>query len=292
MSNNPTLWDAIVSGGASSSGAWPTSEVPGDYAAEQAALVALATEIDAAIPTISSGATLSQMMLLNGIVSRVFGGRALSSIDPNTYAAVAASIAAQFQEVSPILQNPFVPVVIPAPFVYYLNSSADPVIPNYYQLTPAGSYVAGSQATATAVGTPSATVQFSVGGQPAAWISQSPVGEPFVQEGEWVTDLWASVNQPVSTTNIRLSVYVRTVGGTETHLFDVTGPRCTLSTAQAVSGEGTENQYACNTTDRLVVKAFAVFSGTTVATTATLYYQGNANASHVHTPIVPGPVVS
>jgi len=172
-----------------------------------------------------------------------------------------------------------------SPFTYYLDSSPDPFIANYLQLTPSDSFTPGTQVTATATGTPTATVQFVYSGNPVSWIAQEDFGVPFIQQGEWTNDFYASVNQPVSTTNLKVSFYSRTTGGVETHLFDVLSPRVTLSTPAEVSGEATEITYSVNPTDRLVVKIFGQFTGTTVSTTATLYFQGTTNASHIHSPI-------
>jgi hypothetical protein len=165
------------------------------------------------------------------------------------------------------------------------SATADPVIANYLKLVPEDSYTPSSQATATATGTPTTTTQFAIGGNPVSWISQTAFGVPFIQQGEWTNDFYASVNQPVSTTNLFVSFYARTTGGVETLLFSITGPRVTLSTPVESSGEATEATHAVNTTDRLVVKVFGQFTGTTVSTTATLYFQGLTNASHVHSPI-------
>ena len=294
--NNPALYDAAYTGVVNSNAAWANDSTATDYSVIKAAATAIATQIDSLISTITDGPTLSQLYLMNSAVQSTFANRPPpTSPNPADYSSIAATIVAQFNEFLTGLQDDYVPVPPAAPFVYYLDSSPDGTsIPNYFQLTPVTApYNPSTQQTATASGTPAGSgtvVQFSYLGNPVAWIAQTQIGEPFVQEGEWVGDMYASVNQPVSTTNLRLSVYVRDTSSNETHLFDIASPRVTLSTPGESTGETTQKQYPCNVTDRLVVKAFAVFTGTTVATTATLYFQGTANASHVHTPIVPIPV--
>jgi len=283
--NNPALYDVAFAAIANSVSAWLTDANLADYVGQQNAAAAIAAEIDSLIPTISPGPTLSQLFLIESIVEKTFITRFPVSATPANYSVVAGAIAAQFNQFTTGLQDNYVPIPPASPFVYFLDSSADPVIANYLQLTPSASFTVGPQQTATASGTPSTTVQFSVGGNPVSWIAQAAIGVPFIQQGEWTADLFGSVNQPVSTTNIRLSVYTRTTGGVETHLFDINGPRITLSTPQESSEDSSQNTFTVNTTDRLVVKAFAVLTGTTVATTATLYYQGPNYASHVHTPI-------
>ena len=283
--NNPALYDVAYSAIANSNLAWLTDVNSSDYAGQAAAASAIATEIDSLIATITPGPTLSQLFLMESIVEKTFIGRFPIIDSPNNYLSIAQSIVAQFNEFTLGLQDSYVPIIPVAPFVYYLDSLADPVIPNYLQFTPADSFVETTQATATATGTPTSTVQFSIGGNPVSWIDQTAFGQPFVQQGEWTNDFFAAVNQPVSTTNIKVSFYARTTGGVENHLFDIVSPRVTLSTPGEISGETTQPMYVVNSTDRLVIKVFGQFTGTAVSTTATLYFQGATNASHCHTPI-------
>ena len=282
--NNPALYDVAYSAIANSNAAWTNDAVPADYATMKAAATNIATEVDALIPTIGTGPTLSELLLMESIVKSTFSDRAAVDMPSSFYATIASVIVAQWIEFGTGLQDNYVPVPTPSAFVYYLDSITTS-IPNYLQLTPSTTFNPTTQGTATATGTPSSTVQFSVGGNPVAWVTTVALGVPFIQQGEWSDDLYASVNQPVSTTNVMLSFYSRTTGGVETHLFDITSPRVTSSTPAEASIESTEITYPVDPSDFLVVKAFAVFSGTTVSTTATLYYQGTTNASHVHTPI-------
>lgn len=281
--NNPALYDSAFVAIANSNMAWLTNANPTDYAGQRNAASAIAAAIDALIPTIDPGPTLSQLLLMESIVEKTFITRfPLAGTD---FSSIAESIAAQFNEFTTGLQDPYVPIPPASPFVYYLDSSSDPLIPNYLQLTPESSFTPSTQVTATATGTPTTTTQFVYSGNPVSWIAQQDFGVPFIQQGEWTNDFYASVNQPVSTTNLKVSFYSRTTGGVETHLFDIVSPRVTLSTPQEVSGEATEITYSVNPTDRLVVKVFGQFTGTTVSTTATLYFQGTTAASHIHSPI-------
>lgn len=285
MTNNPALYDAAYSAIANSNAAWTNDAIPSDYATMKDAATNIATEVDALIPTIGTGPTLSELLLMMSIVKSTFNDRYAVDMPSSFYATIASVIVAQWIEFGTGLQDSYVPKPTPSAFVYYLNTLADPSIANYLQLTPSTTFESLTQGTATATGTPTSTVQFSVGGNPVSWIVQDAFGVPFVQQGEWSDDLYASVNQPVSTTNVRLSFYSRSTGGVETHLFDIASPRVTSATAAEASIEATETTYTVDPTDRLVVKAFAVFTGTTVSTTATLYFQGTTNASHIHTPI-------
>jgi len=281
--NNPALYDAAYCAIANSNAIWSNDAIPSDYAKMKDAATNIATEVDALIPTIGTGPTLSELLLMGSIVKSTFNDRYALDMPSSFYASIAAVIVAQWIEFGTGLQNNNVPT--PSPFVYYLNSSSDPSIAHYLQLTPTSTFIVGSQATATATGTPSATVQFSVGGNPVAWIDQLPFGVPYVQQGEWVDDLYTAVSQAASGTNIKVSYYSRTTGGVETHLFDISSPSVTSTTAARSSAQAPQDTYLVNSTDRLVVKPFAVFSGSPIATTATLYFQGPTNASHIHTPV-------
>jgi hypothetical protein len=128
--NNPALYDVVIAGGAASSGAWLTNEEPTSYASERAALIALATEIDLAIPPISSGPSLSQVFLLNSISQNVFGGRNPTSIDPASYAHIASAIAALFQELSAATSNP--PIILAMGHIH--DDGSGPVIQSSYNV--------------------------------------------------------------------------------------------------------------------------------------------------------------
>ena len=282
--NNPALYDAAYCAIANSNAIWSNDAVPTDYASMRDAATNNASEIDALIPTIAPRPTLSEILLMESIVKSTFNDRYALDKSSAFYAAIAAVIVAQWIEFGSGLQDSA--VATPSAFVYFLDSDADGVIANYYQLTPASLYVPSNTASAaTAAGTPNSTVQFAVGGNPVAWIVATAIGGPYVQQGQWVDDLYAAVSQAVSTTNIKLSFYSRTTGGVETHLFDIMSPRVISPTAAVASSEAPETTYPIAPTDRLVVKAFAVFSGAAVAGTATLYFDGLTNASHIHTPI-------
>jgi hypothetical protein len=283
--NNPALYDAAYSAIANSNAAWTNDAVPADYASMKDAATNIAREVDALIPTIGTGPTLSELLLMESIVKSTFNDRCALDMPSSFYAAIAATIVAQWIEFGTGLQDSYVPKPTPSAFVYYLDSLTDPLIAHYLQLTPTTTFVPNTQATATATGTPTSTVQLAVGGNPVAWIVQDAIGVPFIQQGEWSDDLYASVNQPVSTTNLMVSFYSRSTGGVETHLFDITSPRVTSSTPAETSIEATETTYTVSPSDRLVIKVFAVLTGSGVSTTATLYFQGTTNASHIHTPI-------
>jgi hypothetical protein len=103
--NNTALFDAALATIADSNGAWITSPATGSYVAQANAAVAVATEIDAAIPAIVGGATISQRNLLVAITKSVMEGRSPTNTSPTTYAAIATAIGGMFGEYKTRLLN-------------------------------------------------------------------------------------------------------------------------------------------------------------------------------------------
>lgn len=109
--NNPALFDALMAGGCGGTlERWITSSNSNDYGSLVDAVEAFATAVDQAIPTIGGGGpSISQINLLQSISQGIVSGRNLASIDADTFADIAASIAAAFAEAEPRLNN--VPVI-------------------------------------------------------------------------------------------------------------------------------------------------------------------------------------
>jgi hypothetical protein len=109
--NNPALFDALMAGGCGGSlERWITSASSSSYDTLVDAVEAFATAVDAAIPTIGgNGPSISEINVLQSIAQGIIAGRNLVSIDSDTFADIAASIAAVFAEVQPRLNN--VPVI-------------------------------------------------------------------------------------------------------------------------------------------------------------------------------------
>ena len=136
----------------------------------------------------------------------------------------------------------------------------------------------------------SGTVQLGVASVPKSWITTS--GDPnltIIPSGEWVFDTWCSINNNTGTTGYNVSVYAQTTGGVETLLFtasqnplSITSATPTLYTTETIQPE-----FNINATDRLVFKYFATATGAT-SRILTIYYEGTANYTHIHTPIQAG----
>jgi len=103
--NNTALYDAVIAGIALSNGAWASETNASDYAPEANAAVAIATEVDAGIPTIAGGATVSQRLVMQTVTKGCMTGRVAVSMQPADYSAVATGIIAVYTEFVTKLQD-------------------------------------------------------------------------------------------------------------------------------------------------------------------------------------------
>jgi hypothetical protein len=103
--HNKPLYDSTLSAIAAVNGAWLTDPTSADYSSQANVAVAIATEVDALIPIIPTGATLSQRTLLESIVKSVMVGRSPTSLVATDYLTVAQAIAAIFAQFSTKLQD-------------------------------------------------------------------------------------------------------------------------------------------------------------------------------------------
>lgn len=103
--NNTALYDAVIAGIASSNNAWLFDPIAGDYAGEANVAAVIATEVDAQIPVIATGATISQRILLESIAKGVMSGRQPQSLTQAEYSAIADAMAALFVQMNTKLQN-------------------------------------------------------------------------------------------------------------------------------------------------------------------------------------------
>jgi hypothetical protein len=94
MANNEALYDAAIAGATGTQDRWLTSSDSSAYDSLSAAIENLAAAVDAAIPAIEGGPSISEINLLQSIVQAVVSGRSLIGITPDSFAPIAASIAA------------------------------------------------------------------------------------------------------------------------------------------------------------------------------------------------------
>ncbi len=110
-------------------------------------------------------------------------------------------------------------------------------------------------------------------------------GTTLLSDGVWSFQNYASVSADAQTSTIVIRVYKRTTGGVETELFNLTTNEINGSSAALYEKDSVQDDFQVNATDRLVIKYFAqTTSGSDK--TITLYYEGMANYTHVHTPFI------
>lgn len=124
-------------------------------------------------------------------------------------------------------------------------------------------------------------VDFSLG----SFATQSNIpAVTFIPAGVWELECWnsASVN---NSSVIRLDVYIRHAAGNEVLLFASTGATITNATVgvQEVLFVTNTSTYIL-TTDRVIAKLNARKTGG-ANSTVTMYFEGTAHASHLHTPL-------
>lgn len=107
--------------------------------------------------------------------------------------------------------------------------------------------------------------------------------------GMWGFREFAGVNNTGGTSTILVRVYSRTVGGTETLLFQSTSPTLTTTSASLYYWIYTQtNDIALDPTDRIVVKFYGQTTSGAVRSVSH-YYEGSTHASWLSTPM-PGPI--
>jgi hypothetical protein len=102
--NNPSLYDAVIAGATAVNSAWLSDPVSADYLAVVTASDKLAQAVDADIPTLTTGPSLSEINLLLGITVNTLTGRDIRTI--TSFTAIAAAIAALYVEGNTKLKNP------------------------------------------------------------------------------------------------------------------------------------------------------------------------------------------
>ena len=167
--------------------------------------------------------------------------------------------------------------------VYYLTSQAS-AIPNYELLSfsPDNSPLDVESITITST-TPKIDRLFH------SYISTYEVGNTIINGGNWIFNFYGYTSH-INNNNFEIDVYKRDSSGTETLLFTCDTSNL-LQTSQispelnVANVEITNQDFSCNTTDKIVVKIYAK-TDRSVATTITLLHSGTDYASHIHTPII------
>ena len=106
------------------------------------------------------------------------------------------------------------------------------------------------------------------------------LGVTSINAGDWIMSNWGTVSAG-ATCNLQFDIYKRTSGGVETLLFTLTSDTLTTAVLEQDT-ESVEGAFACNLTDRLVLKVSATNSSAT-SRNVSFYYDGTQHYSHLHT---------
>ena len=118
-----------------------------------------------------------------------------------------------------------------------------------------------------------------------SYISDTPIGSTSIDAGLWTFNIYSYVSTVSGSTNLSVSVYKRTAGGTETFLFSQSGPSITDTSVALQSGSFVQPAYSINPTDVLVFK-FSATTTSLVPVTVHLVHSGNTHYSNINTPLI------
>ena len=109
--------------------------------------------------------------------------------------------------------------------------------------------------------------------------------------GTWTFKTYCSVNNTVGTTKIKIKIYKRDSGGTETELFNSTTSSIENTSVTLKTTQSTTSDILLDLTDRIVIKYFASTDSTSNIQ-VNLYHNGSTNYSQILTPLMLGSDVS
>jgi hypothetical protein len=117
----------------------------------------------------------------------------------------------------------------------------------------------------------------------AGFVTQ-PVGVTSINGNVWSFKTFCHVDSATGVSNIVVRVYKRDSVGAETQLFFDQTAEINATTVTQFDIDSVQSSFTVAATDRIVVKYyFKTTSGST--RTATLYFQGTDNYSHINTPV-------
>lgn len=105
-----------------------------------------------------------------------------------------------------------------------------------------------------------------------------------IPAGEWSFDFFLYATPSTGVTYVTLELYKHTSGGTETLLFSVNSPELNNTIVANYVIKTVQQSFACNSTDRLVLKVTAT-TDHNGNVTVSLVHSGTSNYSHVVTPL-------
>jgi hypothetical protein len=121
-----------------------------------------------------------------------------------------------------------------------------------------------------------------------SYIANYEIGSAIVNGGNWLFNLFGYVSH-LNSSRFEIDVFKR-VGTAETLLFtcETTDFLQIAQVSQAlniVNVETTQQDFSCNSTDKIVIKVYGK-TDRTQNTTITLLHSGTEYASHIHTPLI------
>ena len=118
-----------------------------------------------------------------------------------------------------------------------------------------------------------------------SYVSDVELGDAVIDGGIWNFNIYNYVSASSGVTNMTIHVYKRTVGGTETQLFQVALPTITHTSVTLQTLATVQPSFLCNATDKLVFKFYVdTTSGSSI--TVHLVHSGTAHYTYVNTPLV------
>jgi hypothetical protein len=121
-----------------------------------------------------------------------------------------------------------------------------------------------------------------------SYIANADIGAAIINGGNWLFNLFGYVSH-LNSSRFEIDVFKR-VGTAETLLFtcETTDFSQIAQVSQAlniVNVETTQQDFSCNSTDKIVIKVYGK-TDRTQNTTITLLHSGTEYASHIHTPLI------
>lgn len=119
-----------------------------------------------------------------------------------------------------------------------------------------------------------------------SYIADTEIGSNSIDGGVWEFNYYTYLSSNTGNTFIRTEMYKRTSGGIETLLFSVDSEEINHLVVTALPNISVvESAFACDPTDRIVLKIYAVTDSLTPVTVY-LVHSGEEHYTHFHTPLV------
>ena len=121
-----------------------------------------------------------------------------------------------------------------------------------------------------------------------SYIANADIGAAIINGGNWLFNLFGYVSH-LNSSRFEIDVFKR-VGTAETLLFtcettDFSEIEQVSQALNIVNVETTQQDFSCNSTDKIVIKVYGK-TDRTQNTTITLLHSGTEYASHIHTPLI------